>query len=87
MGAWGTAIFSDAADVRDDFKDKTANGKTPLDATNEMIAENQAILEDNDDAAVFWLSLAAAQWKLEIEKLEMGGVQVPGLLGSWSVAF
>jgi hypothetical protein len=64
MGAWGTAIFSDAADVRDDFKDKTANGKTPLDATNEMIAENQAILEDNDDAAVFWLSLAAAQWKL-----------------------
>jgi Domain of unknown function (DUF4259) len=66
MGAWGTAIFSDdiAADVRDDFKDKIANGKTPLDATNEMIDENQAILEDNDDAAVFWLSLAAAQWKL-----------------------
>ena len=66
MGAWGTAIFSDdiAADVRDDFKDKIAAGKTPLDATNEMIAENQAILEDNDDASVFWLSLAAAQWKL-----------------------
>ncbi len=66
MGAWGTAIFSDdiAADVRDDFKDKIANRKTPLDATNEMIAENQAILEDSDDAAVFWLSLAATQWKL-----------------------
>ncbi len=66
MGTWGTAIFSDdlAADVKDDFKDKIAAGKTPIDATNELIAENPEILEDSDDAAVFWLALAATQWKL-----------------------
>src|SRR5262249_5388448 len=66
MGAWGTAIFSDdtAADTRDAFTDFIADGLTPRQATDRIIKESADILEEEDDAGVFWLSLAATQWKL-----------------------
>lgn len=66
MGAWGTPIFSDdtAADTRDAFSDFIAEGLTPAEATDRLIAESADILADEDDANVFWLGLAAAQWKL-----------------------
>src|SRR4051812_29356245 len=65
MGAWGTAIFSDdiAADTRDAFTDFVAEGLTSTQATDRLIAESSELLDDEDDAAVFWLSLAATQWK------------------------
>jgi hypothetical protein len=65
MGAWGTPIFSDdtAADASDAFTDYIAEGLTPTEATNRLIAESADILNDEDDGGVFWLSLAATQWK------------------------
>ncbi|HMF17622.1 MAG TPA: DUF4259 domain-containing protein [Gemmataceae bacterium] len=66
MGAWGTAIFSDdtAADTRDDFTDFVAEGLTPEEATKRLISESADILADEEEAVVFWLALAAVQWKL-----------------------
>lgn len=66
MGAWGTAIFSDdtAADVRDAFTDFIADGLSPAEATERLIQESADILDDEDEAVVFWLALAATQWKL-----------------------
>jgi hypothetical protein len=65
MGAWGTAIFSDdtAADTRDLFTDLVAEGLTPTEATERLVAEGE-LLSDKDEANVFWLALAATQWKL-----------------------
>ncbi len=66
MGAWGTAIFSDdtAADVRDAFTDFVAEGLSASEATQRLVQESTEILEDEDDAVVFWLALAGTQWKL-----------------------
>jgi hypothetical protein len=66
MGAWGTPIFSDdtAADTRDVFTDFIAEGLTPAEATDRLIAESTDILADKEVANVFWLALAATQWKL-----------------------
>ena len=66
MGAWGTAIFSDdtAADVRDAFTDFVAKGLSPTEATSRLLRESADLLADEDDAVVFWLALAATQWKL-----------------------
>jgi hypothetical protein len=66
VGVWGTALFSDdtAADTRDAFTDFVADGLTPEEATERLIAESSDILADEGDAGVFWLALAATQWKL-----------------------
>ncbi|HEV7298266.1 MAG TPA: DUF4259 domain-containing protein [Tepidisphaeraceae bacterium] len=65
MGAWGTAIFSDdtAADVRDAFTDLVAEELSATDATERLVLESAEMLADEDDAVVFWLALAATQWK------------------------
>jgi hypothetical protein len=66
MGAWGTAIFSDdlAADVRDDFRVLIGDGLSAADATAQLQSEYASELTDPDEAPVFWLALASAQWKL-----------------------
>src|SRR5262245_32153824 len=66
MGVLGTAIFSDdlAADVRDAFTDYVAQGLNAAAATEKLIAESASSLEDDEEAPVFWLALAATQWKL-----------------------
>lgn len=66
MGSWGTAVFSDdtAADTRDAFTDFVAEGLTPAEATTRLISESAEMLNDEEDAAVFWLALAATQSKL-----------------------
>ena len=66
MGAWGVAIFSDdlAADLRGDFRDLIGDGLTASEATDRLMAEYASSLDDPDERAVFWIALAAAQWKL-----------------------
>ena len=66
MGAWGTAILSDdiAADTRDTFTDLVAEGLGPAEATKRLVTDSADILSDKDDACVFWLALAATQWRL-----------------------
>ena len=65
MGAFGAAIFSDdfACDIRDEFKELIGDGMTSEEATKFLIASNADSLSDEDEASIFWLSLAATQWK------------------------
>src|SRR5262249_9543768 len=65
MGAWGTALFSDdtACDVRDDYLDLVGDGLSGPEATKALLKEWSNSLKDPDEAPVFWLALAATQWK------------------------
>lgn len=65
MGTFGTAIFSDdfACDIRDEFKALIGDGMTSEEATKYLLASNLDSSTDEDEASVFWLSLAAIQWK------------------------
>jgi hypothetical protein len=65
MGTWGTAIFSDdtACDVRDDYRDLVGEGHLGTEATDILLEQWQDILNDPDAGPVFWLALAATQWK------------------------
>lgn len=67
MGAWGPAIFSDdlAQDVKDDFTDLIGQGLSPAVATTKLLADyGPAVTDDADEGPVFWLALAATQWRL-----------------------
>ncbi|MGN6507444.1 MAG: hypothetical protein ACTHM6_17955 [Tepidisphaeraceae bacterium] len=66
MGTWGTAIFSDdlAADIKGEFRDLIGDGLSGPEAVSRLTAKYRKSLEDDDEAAVFWLALAAIQWKL-----------------------
>ncbi|BCU81667.1 hypothetical protein JIR001_14500 [Polycladomyces abyssicola] len=65
MGAWGVGIFSDdvAETVRFHYKDLIGDGFTGKQATQILIEEFGKEM-DTEDTLVFWLSLAAIQWKL-----------------------
>lgn len=65
MGCWGTAIFSDdvACDIRDDYRELIGDGLSNEDATNQLIEDYNATINDYEEGPVFWLSLAATQWK------------------------
>jgi hypothetical protein len=65
MGAWGTALFSDdtACDVRDEYIDHLGDGLTGTQATELLLSNWASSLKDQDEAPVFWLALAATQWK------------------------
>jgi hypothetical protein len=64
MGAWGAGIFSDdlACDVREDWREFIADGKSPREATDALIAKYVNDPPDDEDH-VFWLALAVSQWK------------------------
>jgi hypothetical protein len=75
MGVWGTAIFSDdtARDVREDYRDHLGDGLGGPEATKRLLKDWSSSLKDPDEAPVFWLALAATQWKcgrLEASVLE-----------------
>ena len=65
MGTWGPAIFSNdtAPDVRDDFCDLVANGATPAEATEQILADYSIGLPGDPDNNDLWLGLAATQHK------------------------
>jgi hypothetical protein len=65
MGTWGTAVFSDdtACDVRGSYVDFLGDGLSGPEATKKLLGEWSKSLEDPDEAPVFWLALAATQWK------------------------
>jgi hypothetical protein len=65
MGAWGAALFSDdtACDVRDSYVDLVGDGLTGPEATKALLREWSASLNNPDESPVFWLALAATQWK------------------------
>lgn len=66
MGAWGTAIFSDdmASDVREEYRDLLREGYEGSEVVAALIDEYAEIIADPEEAAPFWLALAATQSKL-----------------------
>ncbi len=66
MGTWGPAIFSDdlACNVRDDFRDALAEGKSVGEAVAELERQYATTLKDADTADVFWFAIAATAWKV-----------------------
>lgn len=66
VGAWGSGLFSDdtACDIRDTYRDLIADGKSGSEATDLLLQQWQQELADLDEGPVFWLALAATQWKL-----------------------
>jgi len=65
MGTWGAAIFSDdlALDIRDEFKELIGDGCSASQATAVLIQQFQEVIDDVEAGPVFWLALAAIQWK------------------------
>ncbi len=65
MGTGNAGLFSDdtALDVRDEFLELLREGAEPADATRAMLESWSDAIDDNDEGPVFWLSLAATQWK------------------------
>lgn len=66
MASWGPKLYQDdvAEDVRNYYKDQLKRGKTNEEVTKELIEDNKDIILDEDEAPVFWFSLADTQWNL-----------------------
>jgi hypothetical protein len=64
MGADGPAIFSDdfACDVRGEYRALLEDQVPDAEATQQIIAANPDL--DVDEEPVFWLALAATQWRI-----------------------
>ena len=62
MGAWGTKVFQDdlACDVQEDFLRLLQSGKTPDDATKQLVDEYSP---NGEETSVFWIALALVQRK------------------------
>jgi hypothetical protein len=65
MGTSGTGIFADdvACDVRDQFIELLAAGTSASEASSALQELWNEAIADSDDGPVFWLALAATQWK------------------------
>jgi len=65
VGTWGTDIFSDdlASDIRRRYRDIVGDGFSGQRATEILFEEYRDILDDPDVGPVFWLALAATQWR------------------------
>ena len=65
MGTWGTDIFSDdlASDIRMRYRDLVGDGFSGQQATEILKSEYCQVLDDPEGAPVFWLALAATQWR------------------------
>jgi hypothetical protein len=92
MGTFGTAIFSDdfACDIRDEFKELIGEGLTPEQATNALVNSYADSLNDPDEASVFWLALAAIQWKTgrlldTVKEKATGIIEVGSDLERWKL--
>jgi len=66
MASWGPKLYQDdvAEDVRDYYKDQLKRGKTNEEVTRVLIEDNEDIIQDEDEAPVFWFALADTQWNL-----------------------
>lgn len=68
MGAWGTALFSDdvTCDVRDAYRERIAAGMDGPAATDDLLKQWKvdSCAPIDDDVILFWLALAATQWKV-----------------------
>ena len=65
MGAWGVGIFDDdaACDARNAMFDQFRAGLSVKAATDAVLEDLADFLEDEEDAPVVTLALAAVQWE------------------------
>lgn len=65
MGTWGSGLYQDdiARDIRDFYTDQLRRGKEGAAITQELLAQSEDILSDEEDAAIFWFALADTQWE------------------------
>jgi hypothetical protein len=65
MGAWGPGLFSDdlACDIRDEYRELIGDGLPGPEATDRLLMTFADERLDRDSGPVFWLALAATQWK------------------------
>lgn len=70
MGTWNTGIFDDdiAMDIKAEFDDAIAGGMSVKEATEQILESFEDVLEDEDEAPVVYLTLAALQ-------IEKGNIQ------------
>lgn len=64
MGAWGTTLYANdtASDVKADFMELLRSGNTKETATEKLLQQYASLLEDEEEAALFWYALADTQW-------------------------
>ena len=65
MGAWGTKLYQNdiASDIKESYINKQRAGRTAEEAFRELMEENQADFEDDDDKYHAWYALADVMWK------------------------
>lgn len=65
MGTWGPGLYQDdiAHDVKEEYIDLLKSGRESDVITQELIDRNSEIINDKDEAPVFWFSLADVQWQ------------------------
>lgn len=80
MGTSSAALFSDdvACDVRDEFIEMFSTGAEPAEVTRALVRSWSDSIQDMDDGPVFWLALAATQWKYGclVEEVRVRAVEV-----------
>jgi hypothetical protein len=66
MSYAGAGLYDDdtGADVRRRYRELVADGATGVEATDALIDESAELLDDPDDAPIFWLALADTQSKV-----------------------
>jgi hypothetical protein len=90
MGTWGPGIFSDdlAQDVRDVWREALMAGLDDTAATKRVLAELSEVFENEEEAVVGWLALAAAQHQTgrlqpEVRDRALATIEAGADLGRW----
>ncbi|MDD3303775.1 MAG: hypothetical protein PHP54_02545 [Clostridia bacterium] len=90
MGTWGYKLYDsdEALDRKDEFTLKLKQGKSKEELIKEMIEENQESIENEEDAPIFWFTLADLLWKNgkltdEVKKKAIEYLDKGGDLDAW----
>jgi len=64
MGAWGTSLYANdyASDIRGDYVDMLRRGKTNDEVVKILTHDNQGVMDDDEEGALFWFALADTLW-------------------------
>lgn len=68
MGTWKYGIYDNdvAQDVKEEYLDLLKRGIESTEATKKVILQNRDIIDDIDEAPIFWFALADLQWEYGI---------------------
>lgn len=68
MGTWNYGVFDNdvAQDIKEEYIGLLRRGMNSTEATKMVVFRNQDIIDDVDEAPVFWLALADVQWEYGI---------------------